>query len=342
MEGRSMHRNNVKSEIRNLRSTGFTLVELLVVITIIGILIALLLPAVQAAREAARGMRCSNNLKQIGMAMLGYENTYGRLPAGAAIPTAAGCGCRGNPSYVSILPFLELANLDAIYNYSTSEGWLIAWCGEIADTANAKALRHTPIEVYKCPSEAKWESSLFTLAGETYNVGPMRRVYFGVSGGKKPEGINGAGKVFRDGVMYPNSFTRIADITDGTSSTMMVGESAHPHRWGFGPGYGNDQVGGPAMWADGGGDGSDGAISSEDMSRCTMSTYYPINFDMIKSLGSLLKDQRIQIPFGSEHPGGAYFVFCDGHVAILNESMNVDLYQDLSDRAGGLVTSGNY
>ena len=102
---------NQKSEIRNLKSTGFTLVELLVVITIIGILIALLLPAVQAAREAARRSQCSNNQKQIGLALANFESTYNRLPAGNMGWDKAGTNWLGHTAFFQILPFLEQGSL---------------------------------------------------------------------------------------------------------------------------------------------------------------------------------------------------------------------------------------
>lgn len=238
---------------------------------------------------------------------------------------------------------MEQGGLEALYDYKAPDGWLDAWCSHAT-------LRHTPLSVYICPSEAKWENSVYkvewtwpTSGSETYNVGPMRRVYFGVTGGRNALVTAGQGKVFRDGVMYANSFTRLADIADGTSNTMMVGESTHPHYYGWGPagGFGSSpdhKVGGPAMWPDGGGADSvtPPTASSEDMSRSLASTDLPINYDMTREPGGMDPTKRTQVPFYSEHPGGTHFVFCDGHTTFLQESMNINVYQSLSTRAGAL------
>ena len=101
---------------------GFTLVELLVVIAIIGILIALLLPAVQAAREAARRMQCTNNLKQIGLALHNYHSTHNCFPAGDSIGIPSQCDngadCRGNPIWIVLLPYLEMGNIVSDYDHT--------------------------------------------------------------------------------------------------------------------------------------------------------------------------------------------------------------------------------
>ena len=120
-----------------LLQAGFTLVELLVVITIIGILIALLLPAVQAAREAARRLQCQNNLKQLGLALHNYESVYNCFPAADSVRIPAQCqgssNCRGAPMTMVILPYLEQGNLESKYDYgaatSVTDGWN-AWIME--------------------------------------------------------------------------------------------------------------------------------------------------------------------------------------------------------------------
>lgn len=296
------------------RRRGFTLVELLVVIAIIGILIALLLPAVQAAREAARRMQCSNQLKQISLAMLNYENVQKCFPAGTVIRMNGGCAtdCRGTAFYVTILPFIEQLAVEQQYQpyYVTNTGWL-GWA------ANSQ-YNKIAMPIYICPSEAKWSSY------------PTRKTYFGVVGGKTLLRHCWRGDVFDDGVMYPNSFTRIADIQDGTSHTMVVGESIHPARWGLGPGYGNSDVGGPAPWFVG------GAVMVNDFTnqsygRMLRTTKHPINSNQFP----IAPDEDNDMPFGSQHPGGAQFAFGDGHVSFLSETIDMNAYQALSTRNGG-------
>jgi prepilin-type N-terminal cleavage/methylation domain-containing protein len=155
-----------------MKKRGFTLVELLVVIAIIGVLVALLLPAVQAAREAARRTQCSNQLKQIALAMHNYENSYRCFPAGAVVRFTGGCtvDCRGASCFVTILPYLENVNLESLYKpyYKASNGWL-GWAGD-TNFSKMKA------PFYLCPSEARWT--------ETEDPDGVRRDYFGVTGGK--------------------------------------------------------------------------------------------------------------------------------------------------------------
>ncbi len=300
---------------------GFTLVELLVVITIIGILIALLLPAVQAAREAARRLQCQNNLKQLGLALHNYHETWNSFPAASAVDIPDHCTggrCRGTALYVVLLPFIEQLGLEDKYDYSTPWNvWIYAY----------PELMETRLAVYQCPSDDR---------SEEYS---HQRVYFGVCGGKPPRAAhNWRGDVYIDGLFVMNRWRRVADVRDGTASTFAIGESVHVAKWGMGPGYGDANVGGPVTWYFGGECNSpDCPVASMSIGRAMRSTKYPIN----SSLLPMADNEENDAPFGSFHSGGANFVFADGHVDFVNDSIDLNVYQALGSIDGGETIPGN-
>ncbi len=296
------------------RRCGFTLVELLVVITIIGILISLLLPAVQSAREAARRLQCTNNLKQLGLALHNYHQALKSFPAGTSTSIPGNCkngsDCRGNPMYVPLLPYVEQAAIEQRYSYVLDWGYA-SW-GDSAQNAG--------LGVFQCPSMPLWN--------EVQN----RRDYFGCSGGRESSWTCRFGEVFRDGLFCINQWVRIEDIRDGSSNTIAMGESSHPAKWGSGDGYGDPMVGGPVTWKF----GADCAApctsgTTHSLGRAFRVTKYPINAD----LRPMEDTDNNEYPFASHHPGGAQFVFADGHVSFLSDSIDLTLYQSLSTYAGG-------
>jgi prepilin-type N-terminal cleavage/methylation domain-containing protein/prepilin-type processing-associated H-X9-DG protein len=297
---------------------GFTLIELLVVIAIIAILVGLLLPAVQKVREAAARAKCANNLKQIALAIHNYDNAYSILPAGAAIDVKTHCtngagDCRGNSTFTVILPFEEQT---ALYSqYDLKAGW----------QTNYPTLGGTVVPLYICPSNGKWDQY------------PNRRDYFGIAGGRQPVSHGWRGDIYVDGVFEINSKIRLSDISDGTSNTLMVGESIHPEKWGLGPGYGIGTQGGPTGWIMGAACTAPNCpVSNRSYNRDMRNTTYSIN----SVIPNIADDQQNDLPLGSQHTRGSLFAFADGHVAFLPDSTPVQVLHNLSSRNGGEVIAG--
>ena len=194
------------------RRLGFTLVELLVVIAIIGVLVALLLPAVQAAREAARRMRCQNNLKQLGIALHNYHDIHGPLPPAGIHnqgSVSAGSSSWGPSWAVMILPMIEQANLHSQYNFSLIR---------TRDAPNDRVVAVT-VPAYLCPSDPPnpppWVNSVPHARGNyACNAGPASA--YSVT--EFPRGIRGA---FSPPFYWGTAFR---EVTDGLSNTVFLGE----------------------------------------------------------------------------------------------------------------------
>ncbi len=306
---------------------GFTLVELLVVIAIIGVLVALLLPAVQAAREAARRSQCTNNLRQIGLALQNYHSALGSFPPGALVEIPEVCqltgDCRGIAMHVLMMPYFEDGAIEETFSpfYASDGGW-VDWVVD-PNTGEVNPLVSNQVSVYICPSSSRWGDY------------PERKDYFGVCGGAITEFPRGSrGFVFSDGIMYPNSFIRAGQITDGTSNTFVMGESVHAHPYGLGPGYlgsGGDDSGGPTAWWIGIALLESDPEQLQSIGRVLLSTLNPVNSLFRAPLEPQFANE---VPFGSDHPGGAQFVFCDGHVEFIQDAIDINAYQWLSTRAG--------
>ncbi len=337
----------------NPESRAFTLVELLVVIAIIGILIALLLPAVQVAREAARQLQCKNNLKQLSLAVLAHEQQHGFFPTGGwgfmwvgdpdrgPVP---GRAYRQPGSWLySCLPFLEQ---EAVY--------LLPADGD-ADTITpqqkrgARIMLRTPISVFACPTRRKpaaWPGSrwvsgklrepLFNAdltdvvvrsdyaanAGDislSYNLRVCfpEAEYFdkpGLNWDEEPNPLTG--------IIDMLSEVKMADVSDGTSNTFLAGEkymNADYYHNGFDPGdWHNAYTGGSnnnLRWT-----GYNGNVAFQPPIQDTPA--YNVT--------------GVFIPFGSAHSNGFQMAFCDGRVRIMSYSIDLEIYRRLGNREDGM------
>jgi prepilin-type N-terminal cleavage/methylation domain-containing protein len=281
--------------VRRRSIRGFTLVELLVVIAIIGILVALLLPAVQAAREAARRMSCSNHLKQIGLALHNYHDTFKTMPSGWVYPGAADRECWSWS--VLILPYMEQAPM---HEQLLVNNWNLFQGLQTTRGQAMKVLIQTPISVYMCPSD-----SGFLRPGQIHNdrnfsgvpgynaVGgyiPGVSNYMGVMGHRDTAVINE-----NSGVLYGNSVINFKDILDGTSFTAAVGErDTFFCRSGSWVGVRNAN-----------GTSQRGVYTAVGHSRPKLNQDLSIVWTASDGCGE---------GFSSLHKGGAQFVLCDGSV----------------------------
>lgn len=296
------------------RPAGFTLVELLVVIGIIAVLAALMLPAIQAAREASRRTQCVNNLRQIGVALQTYESAHRALPSGY-LSRFTKDGEDTGPGWGWAALLLNNLEEQALSN-------LIKFESAIEDPANAE-LRIKAIPVYLCPSDPvppNWEA-LRDDPMRTKICDVATANYVGMYGNAEP-GVDGTGLFFR------NSRIRFREITDGTSHTIAVGERSHA----LGQSTWVGSVTG-ALLAPGPADGI-GTYEVEHGATMTLGQAGEhISPGDPKGEGDM---------FHSLHAAGANFVFADAHVSFLTSQMDPEVFEAMSTRAGGETISGEY
>lgn len=327
---------------------GFTLVELLVVIAIIGILVALLLPAVQAAREAARRSQCQNNLKQLALALQMYHDVNKRFPTGAVMG-------EGSMWSYYIMPYIEETNAFAVMHVGENDSGNYQWAHQgpysEQDVLNNPSYRNiqlceTPFPIFRCPSLALPEHQ-YTAQGGGWLV--MRRSpasYIANASGLCVD-QNVRYKTIRmanlDGVIFPESKISMKQITDGTSQTILIGEAVHDaNSVEILGSQAEPQLGDRKdHWALGSDDidGIGGASAGFDPSEGHGSTAVPINYQnnfpgVIGCKGLVNADcQKMQLAFGSVHSGGAQFARCDGSVDVVSEDVDVNVWRDLGTRA---------
>jgi prepilin-type N-terminal cleavage/methylation domain-containing protein len=345
--------NNRKSEIRNQKSAAFTLVELLVVITIIGILIALLLPAVQAAREAARQSQCSNNLRQLGMACLQHESRQGFFPTGGWSCHLVGDADRGFDErqtggwIYNILPFMEQEALHSLPSDGAPANF------NAKQKAGAKILMATALLVTICPSRRSavplpvhprlhlyaWNYDTPDVVSKTDYAANCGDQAYNFNGFADPSTIAEGetagykwlpqpGYPLPTGVSFERSKITVAQITDGTTNTLLVGEK-----------YLNP----------------DDYTSGQDI-HCVdcESMFSGYNDDQFRTTGHVNATSNYPLPplpdrpgypdgsrFGSAHASACGFVFCDGSVQWLSYSIDPSVFGYLGNRKDDQLIDGS-
>jgi prepilin-type N-terminal cleavage/methylation domain-containing protein/prepilin-type processing-associated H-X9-DG protein len=270
------------------KTLGFTLIELLVVISVLSVLMALLLPAVQQVREAARRTDCQNRLRQMGLALHNYHETHGILPCGSitlgpSFPTWSGWGWGS-----MLLPFIDQSPLHARidFSYGTAVG------------GNRNAIRN-PLSVWECPSDVAPSEVTVPISGHS-DVTLATGNYVG---SKK--------------MLSELSRVRFADVTDGLSQTLILGERV------FQPSIGGS-IAFTSCWC--------GVIAESDVYVFNSTPYVDV-----LATNPINKSMSSPACFSSRHTGGAYFAFGDGAVRFLGESIDLWTYQALGTPRGGEV-----
>ena len=296
---------------RQRHNRGFTLIELLVVIAIIAILVALLLPAVQQAREAARRTECTNNLKQLALALHNYHDVHKLLPSGwIGVENGAQSaheGANGAGWGTMILPMMDQGPLYEKFNPNVP----------IHHPLNLEFLSHS-LKLFECPSDPKdlfWQIEEEGAPGTVLALLPTAN-YIGVFGPDELDGCENApgnypvranGQCVGQGPLYHNSRVRLTDIKDGTSNTFLVGERKTDSELGWYSTW-------PGMVAEG----------EEAFQR------------ILGSADHVPNDPAAHFDdFSSHHIGGAQFAMCDGAVRFVGESIDGGVYQAISTTRGG-------
>jgi prepilin-type N-terminal cleavage/methylation domain-containing protein len=335
----------MKPLLRERTRKGFTLIELLVVIAIIAVLIGLLVPAVQKVREAANRMSCTNNLKQLGIAIHSYHDTRGAFPPGGAsdnAPYGTGGGW-GSSWKVFILPFIEQESIYKAWQFTANSGYTN---GTNMSTATPLVHNRT-IKTYRCPS-----SSMPDFYASSNNNGALQMLtsYTGIGGSSTDTGVvnNGSyGIISAGGALFANSSIRFSDITDGTSNCMIVGEqSKHLTSSTNQPVPGSYTAitsQGPHGWTMGVNNSSVGTAFNEWHFNCT-TIRFQINqtgVDGGSASGSgsngTSHNTGMNIPLSSSHSGGCNIVLGDASVRFIRDSTPLLTLQYLASRADGNV-----
>ncbi len=319
---------------------GFTLIELLVVIAIIAILVALLLPAVQQAREAARRTQCKNNLKQIGLALHNYHDIYNTFPPGRTRNTYSGITDAWYTGNIAWLPRL-LPQIDQAPLYNTIDWNLGQGTGSTdgdggVNGTNPTGARRQIIPAFRCPTDPGNGSITWTtpagvrVSGSPSNTGYASGNYVGNVGRATRLTTN------TPGVFGQNSQMRFRDVTDGTSNVLAVSECVI----GFYRESTND-----------GGNNTDCVSGSKDTSTTRMAgnswfySYFPqsaffntyVGPNNKKSVDCGVNSDRVNAAARSLHVGGVQAVLCDGSVKFISENIDLTTWNNLGNKSDGNV-----
>jgi prepilin-type N-terminal cleavage/methylation domain-containing protein/prepilin-type processing-associated H-X9-DG protein len=315
---------------RLCKRRGFTLIELLVVIAIIGILIALLLPAVQKVREAANRTKCANNLKQIALACHNYHDTYNSLPPGS---NDLDPGPPDPPNYhlywswmASILPYVEQQNL-----YKQADDFAHGLLGVPLPTCYTNPwgppgnpTQRAVVSVYTCPADNRQLTASYA-PGQPGQDDTIDIAFTGYLG------CNGTNLNFRDGVLFSDSSIAFKDITDGLSNTLLAGERPPSTDLVFGWWFDG--------WGQNGTGSSDVVLGVKELNRQT--GYGSCPRGPYTFMQGELNNNCDQFHFWSLHSGGANFLFCDGSVHFVPYSA-ASVLPAMATRAMGEPVEFNY
>jgi len=313
------------------RRLGFTLVELLVVIAIIGVLVALLLPAVQSAREAARRSQCSNNMKQIGLALHLHHDSRGEFPVGQV--QAHNCWTEGGHGlnarmgwFPPLLEYIEAGNMHDQWRTENDAGTYIS----------AFSLRDTPVPSFVCPSEILPAAQLAPVSWSDSGYSEGFRSNYLACGGDKPWGrqctkTDASGEP-PTGIFHFADKMNMSRITDGTSNTIMAGEVVLPDQEGEIPGGCGDYDHRSVMW-------------EHVHSVALFVTARPPNSNAADIVGwgcrtsdaapCICANDGGMTTVRSYHPGGVTITMADASVQFYTDDIDAGIFQALGSRASG-------
>jgi prepilin-type N-terminal cleavage/methylation domain-containing protein len=327
-----------------LRQNGFTLVELLVVIAIIGILVALLLPAVQAAREAARRSQCANNLKQLGVAIHNYHDTYRRFPSGTRSHQTVPGWVWGHGWIVAILPYCEQGTLydqlDMVGVTSPHTGLIYQSSTATHNIYNGQIVAGVTIPVIFCPSSPLNPMVMTgtTVPGPKGAASPTYTATTGAVSHRTAVNKDGQSNQHRargiqseGGVLVPHKFLSFRDVTDGAANTVLIAEQSD---WCYDAGgtradcrsdYGHSFMMGTTPEG----------YTGDDRWFNTTTVRYGVNHKAWNSTGIGEQFYGCNRPIQSIHPGGAQVALTDASVRFLGESLALQTFFDLVNRDDG-------